>query len=194
MLLRDADGDGVAEFRETFLDGLNQPFGMALLGDTFYVGNTDGLVAFPYAAGATPHHRAGQSSSIQARRPLDAQPAAEPRRHEALCRRRLAQQHRRGAAWRSRKAARRSTSSTSPAARAADLRLGPAQPGGPGLGADDRGALDGGQRARRPRRRDAAGLPDLGARTAASMAGPIATGARRSTTACRRTRRWWRRR
>src|SRR5579872_1888671 len=52
-LLRDADGDGVAEIRETFLEGLNQPFGMALLGDTFYVGNTDGLVAFPYTLGAT---------------------------------------------------------------------------------------------------------------------------------------------
>jgi glucose/arabinose dehydrogenase len=52
-LLRDADGDGVAEIREVFLDGLNQPFGMALLGDTFYVGNTDGLVAFPYTPGAT---------------------------------------------------------------------------------------------------------------------------------------------
>jgi glucose/arabinose dehydrogenase len=52
-LLRDADGDGVAEVRNTFLQGLNQPFGMALLGDTLYVGNTDGVVAFPYAAGAT---------------------------------------------------------------------------------------------------------------------------------------------
>jgi glucose/arabinose dehydrogenase len=52
-LLRDADGDGVAEIREVFLDGLNQPFGMALLGDTFHVGNTDGLVAFPYTPGAT---------------------------------------------------------------------------------------------------------------------------------------------
>ncbi len=51
-LLRDADGDGVAETKEAFLEGLNQPFGMALLGDTFYVGNTDGVVAFPYAAGA----------------------------------------------------------------------------------------------------------------------------------------------
>jgi glucose/arabinose dehydrogenase len=50
--LRDADGDGVAEVRGTFRDGLNQPFGMALVGDTFYVGNTDGIVAFPYAAGA----------------------------------------------------------------------------------------------------------------------------------------------
>jgi glucose/arabinose dehydrogenase len=52
-LLRDADGDGVAESREVFLEGLNQPFGMALVGDTFYVGNTDGLVAFPYRLGAS---------------------------------------------------------------------------------------------------------------------------------------------
>ena len=52
-LLRDADGDGVAETREVFLEGLNQPFGMALLGDTFYVGNTDGVVAFPYTANAS---------------------------------------------------------------------------------------------------------------------------------------------
>jgi glucose/arabinose dehydrogenase len=51
-LLRDPDGDGVAERRQTFMEGLNQPFGMALLGDTFYVGNTDGVMAFPYVAGA----------------------------------------------------------------------------------------------------------------------------------------------
>ncbi|WP_027132829.1 PQQ-dependent sugar dehydrogenase [Geminicoccus roseus] len=51
--LRDADGDGVAETRNVFLDQQRQPFGMALLGDTFYVGNTDGLVAFPYEAGAS---------------------------------------------------------------------------------------------------------------------------------------------
>jgi glucose/arabinose dehydrogenase len=51
-LLRDTDGDGVAERREIFMAGLNQPFGMALLGDTFYVGNTDGVMAFPYVAGA----------------------------------------------------------------------------------------------------------------------------------------------
>src|SRR5258707_8211846 len=50
-LLRDTDGDGVAERREIFMEGLNQPFGMALEGDTFYVGNTDGVVAFPYVAG-----------------------------------------------------------------------------------------------------------------------------------------------
>jgi hypothetical protein len=52
-LLRDADADGIAETRGTFLDGLNQPFGMALLGDTFYVGNTDGVVAFAARPGAS---------------------------------------------------------------------------------------------------------------------------------------------
>jgi glucose/arabinose dehydrogenase len=52
-LWRDSDGDGVAETREVFLEGQNQPFGMALVGDTFYVGNTDGVVAFPYTAGAS---------------------------------------------------------------------------------------------------------------------------------------------
>jgi glucose/arabinose dehydrogenase len=51
-LLRDADGDGVAEKRETFLEGLLQPFGMALVGDTFYVGASDGVVAYPYERGA----------------------------------------------------------------------------------------------------------------------------------------------
>jgi len=52
ILLRDRDGDGIAEQRGIFMEGLSQPFGMALVGDTFYVGNTDGVVAFPYAAGA----------------------------------------------------------------------------------------------------------------------------------------------
>ncbi|WP_127145490.1 PQQ-dependent sugar dehydrogenase [Pelagibacterium montanilacus] len=52
-LLRDADGDGVAEIREDFLTGLSQPYGMALVGSTLYVGNTDGVVAFPYEEGQT---------------------------------------------------------------------------------------------------------------------------------------------
>jgi glucose/arabinose dehydrogenase len=51
-LLRDADGDGIAERRSAFMEDLSQPFGMALIGDTFYVGNTDGVVAFPYTVGA----------------------------------------------------------------------------------------------------------------------------------------------
>jgi glucose/arabinose dehydrogenase len=52
-LLRDTDGDGVAETREVFLEEQRQPFGMALVDDTFYVGNTDGIVAFAYVEGAT---------------------------------------------------------------------------------------------------------------------------------------------
>ena len=51
-LLRDRDGDGVAEIRKIFMEGLNQPFGMALVDGTFYVGNTDGVVAFAYSADA----------------------------------------------------------------------------------------------------------------------------------------------
>jgi glucose/arabinose dehydrogenase len=51
-ILRDRDGDGVAETKNVFMEGLNQPFGMALLNDQFYVGNTDSLVVFPYQAGA----------------------------------------------------------------------------------------------------------------------------------------------
>ena len=52
-LLRDADGDGVAEFRSTFAQGLVSPFGMALVGDWLYVGVADGVMRLPYAAGAT---------------------------------------------------------------------------------------------------------------------------------------------
>ena len=185
-LLRDADGDGVAEVRETFLDGLNQPFGMALVDGSFYVGNTDGVVAFPYADGATRHRpRPGRPvAPLQARRPLDPQPAGEPRRPAALRRRRLAQQHRRRAAWRPRRAARRSGRSTSPPAPPASSPPACAtRSASPGI--RDRHALDRRQRARRPRRRDPARLPDLGRATAASTAGPGATGARRWTTACR---------
>ncbi|GAA0243969.1 PQQ-dependent sugar dehydrogenase [Rhodanobacter caeni] len=52
-LLRDVDGDGVAETRRVFLKHLNSPFGMALVGDTFYVADTDALLAFPYRSGET---------------------------------------------------------------------------------------------------------------------------------------------
>ena len=51
-LLRDADGDGVAETRSAFLTGLHSPFGMALVGDQLYVANTDAVVAYRYTPGA----------------------------------------------------------------------------------------------------------------------------------------------
>ena len=53
VLLRDTDGDGVADKRFDFLTGLNSPFGMALVGDTLYIANTDSVVKVPYHAGDT---------------------------------------------------------------------------------------------------------------------------------------------
>lgn len=52
-LLRDGDGDGVAEMRSTFLEGPKSPFGMALIGNEFYVATADAIIRFPYNAGAT---------------------------------------------------------------------------------------------------------------------------------------------
>ncbi|SKB57311.1 Glucose/arabinose dehydrogenase, beta-propeller fold [Parapedobacter luteus] len=48
ILLRDTDGDAKPDLQRVYLDGLNQPFGMLVLGDYFYVANTDGLWRFPY--------------------------------------------------------------------------------------------------------------------------------------------------
>ncbi|HEY0105946.1 MAG TPA: sorbosone dehydrogenase family protein [Rhizomicrobium sp.] len=50
-LLRDTDGDGVADKRFVFLSGLHSPFGMALVGHDFYVADTDALLRFPYRSG-----------------------------------------------------------------------------------------------------------------------------------------------
>lgn len=52
-LLRDADGDGRAEQRLVFAQGLHSPFGMALVGDRLYVANTDAVLEFAYAPGQT---------------------------------------------------------------------------------------------------------------------------------------------
>ena len=52
-LLRDTDGNGVAKTRSVFLDGLNSPFGMALVGDDFYVADSDAIMKFTYHTGDT---------------------------------------------------------------------------------------------------------------------------------------------
>ena len=52
-LLRDQDGDGIADLKTPFLVNLHSPFGMALVGNTLYVANADAIVAFPYVEGAT---------------------------------------------------------------------------------------------------------------------------------------------
>jgi len=53
ILFRDTNKDGRFDLRETFVTGLNMPYGMLQLGDWFYVGNTDGLVRYPYRTGQT---------------------------------------------------------------------------------------------------------------------------------------------
>jgi glucose/arabinose dehydrogenase len=52
-LLRDADGDGIAETRSVFIEGLHSPFGMVLVGNDFYVADSDAIVKFPYHDGDT---------------------------------------------------------------------------------------------------------------------------------------------
>jgi glucose/arabinose dehydrogenase len=52
-LFRDTNKDGKPDVREVFLTGLNMPYGMLLLGNWFYVGNTDGVVRYPYRSGQT---------------------------------------------------------------------------------------------------------------------------------------------
>ncbi|MBS1134370.1 MAG: sorbosone dehydrogenase, partial [Burkholderiaceae bacterium] len=52
-LLRDTDGDGVADARFALLTGLNSPFGMALVGNNLYVANTDAVMRFSYETGDT---------------------------------------------------------------------------------------------------------------------------------------------
>nr|WP_298374959.1 sorbosone dehydrogenase family protein [uncultured Halomonas sp.] len=59
-LLRDTDGDGVADQRSIFLDDLYSPFGMALVGNDFFVANADAVLRFPYEQGQTQITAAGE--------------------------------------------------------------------------------------------------------------------------------------
>ncbi len=61
-LLRDANEDGVVDSRSTFREGLNQPFGMLLINDRFYVANTDGILQFPYKTGQTKLEGSGKKT------------------------------------------------------------------------------------------------------------------------------------
>ena len=164
-LLRDADGDGVAETRTAFLTGLNSPFGMALIGQDFYVANADAVLRFPYKEGRHADHGGGR----QGRRP-----AGGTINHH----------------WTKNIIASRdgtklyvTVGSNSNVAengmeneesRAAILEIdpgdgdarvfasGPAQSQRHGLGAADGRAVDGGERARRAGQRPGARLHDLG--------------------------------
>jgi glucose/arabinose dehydrogenase len=60
ILFRDKDGDGKYEERHEFLKGLNQPFGILVLNNSFYVANTDGVVQYPYTPGTNNITSAGK--------------------------------------------------------------------------------------------------------------------------------------
>ena len=53
ILLRDSNGDGIADTQSTFISNLYSPFGMTLVGDALYVANANAIVRFPYTPGAT---------------------------------------------------------------------------------------------------------------------------------------------
>jgi glucose/arabinose dehydrogenase len=53
VLFRDSNGDGKPDLQSEFLTGLNQPYGLLIIGDSFYVANTDGLMKYPYQTGDT---------------------------------------------------------------------------------------------------------------------------------------------
>jgi glucose/arabinose dehydrogenase len=60
ILLRDADGDGVPETRTVFIDHLNSPFGVVLVGNDLYVADTDAILKFSYVPGETRIATAGE--------------------------------------------------------------------------------------------------------------------------------------
>jgi glucose/arabinose dehydrogenase len=70
-LLRDADGDGIAEIRSTFLQGLHSPFGMALVGDDLYVANTDAVLRFKYHRGDVRIEGPGQEVAVLPAGPIN---------------------------------------------------------------------------------------------------------------------------
>ena len=154
-LLRDADGDGVAETRSVLLAGLTSPFGMALVGDALYVANTDALVRVPYSRGDT--RITATPTRVTALRDRVARRAA------AVRLRRLEQQRRRERD-RQGDGARRDPRGGRGDGRASRVRLGAAQSGRHGMGAGDRCALGIGERARRTGKRSRARLHDLGSR------------------------------
>ena len=141
-LLRDADGDGVAETRTVFLDGLNSPFGMALVGDSFYVANTDAIVRFPTTTGDDADHRGAGARSSTCRPgrstttgPRTSSPVADGAQAVRRPSARTATSPR--TAWTRRRAARRSGRSIARPAQHRVFASGLRNPGRHGLGAGD---------------------------------------------------------
>ncbi|MBS0531375.1 MAG: sorbosone dehydrogenase family protein [Proteobacteria bacterium] len=70
-LLRDTNGDGVPDMQSVFLDHLNSPFGVALVGNELYVANTDAIVKYPYQAGETKITAPGETLTPLPGGPID---------------------------------------------------------------------------------------------------------------------------
>lgn len=163
-LLRDADGDGKAETKTAFLTGLNSPYGMALIGDTLYVANTDALMAFPYKDGDT-------KITDKGRKIIDL-PAQAPNQHwtkslvaspEGLLYVGVGSNSNIGDNGLEVEKNRALVFEVKPQDRLqAHLRVGPAQSGGPRVRAEERRIVDGRQRARHARRRPCPRLSDAG--------------------------------
>ena len=95
ILLRDDNKDGKPDRREVFIDNLNGAFGMALHGNRFYVGNTDGVVVFPYRNGDTKIFRQGEKIlDLPAGGHYTRNILLDAERKEAVRQRRLDEQHR----------------------------------------------------------------------------------------------------
>ena len=71
VLLRDTNGDGVADKTWVILAGLPSPFGMALVGDDLYVANTAALVRFRYHRGDTLITTPGRTITALPAGPID---------------------------------------------------------------------------------------------------------------------------
>jgi len=98
-LLRYTNGDGIPDQRTVFLDHLNSPFGVALVGNDLYVANTDAIIRYPYQEGQTSITAPGTNLTDLSLRPdrssLDQGFVGQPGWLQALCRGRIEQQHHR---------------------------------------------------------------------------------------------------
>src|SRR3989344_1673187 len=144
-LLRDTDGDGVADVRTAFMQDLLSPFGMALMGTQLFIATADGVVKVPYEAGQT-------SITVAPVRVTDLPAGANHHWTKNI----IASPHGR------RRGPRRHLGGGCGDRQQAAVCHRPAQPQRPGLGATEQGALDGGERTRRTGQRAGARLPHLG--------------------------------
>jgi hypothetical protein len=166
-LLRDTDHDGVADLRTVLLEGLNSPFGMALVEDQLYVANTDAVLRFPYVTGQTRIELPGVKLADLPAGPINhhwtknliVDPAGDQLYVTVGSNSNVAE---RGMALE--EPARRDLGDRSAQRQAPDLRQRSAQSERAGVGTSDPHLVDRGQRARRAGQRSRSGLPDVRAR------------------------------